>query len=213
METKVLLSTAYFPPIQYMSKIAVFDQVFIEASEHYEKQSYRNRCRIIGPNGIQTLSIPVIRGRSLRQNIRDVRIDFSENWQGDHRRSIETAYASAPFFDFYWDDIRKFFKKKYTFLFDYNLDILCTLIDVLEMKKQPVLTKSFQSDADMPDFRESIHPKQRKNKEDLHFRPQPYTQVFSDRHPFISNLSLLDLLFNEGPLSQQHLLDTATASF
>ncbi|HKK67615.1 MAG TPA: WbqC family protein [Bacteroidales bacterium] len=206
MQNNVYLSTAYFPPIQYMSKLLQAKHVFIEAHEHYEKQSYRNRCRISGPNGIQSLSVPVISGRSPGQDICSVRIDYSESWQGVHRRSIETAYAAAPFFDFYYDDIRQLFTRKPVFLFDLNMKILNTLIRLLDDTKNPALTQNWKKSPKGDDFRNKIHPKPQKSGNDKGFHPETYMQVFSERFGFIPNLSTLDLLFNEGPVSRQYLL-------
>jgi hypothetical protein len=190
-----------------MSKLIQAEHVLIEAHEHYQKQSYRNRCKILGPNGVQSLSIPVISGRSPGQDIRSVRIDYSENWKGNHRRSIETAYAAAPFLDFYYDEIRHVFRQKPAFLFDLNMQILELLIRLLDDDTKPELTQSWIKTTEGKDYRNAIHPKPQKSIPDTSFQPESYMQVFSERFGFIPNLSILDLLFNEGPVSRKHLLD------
>lgn len=201
MMTSVFLSTAYFPPIQYYCKLLEYDTVIIEAQEHYQKQSYRNRCRISGPNGIQALSIPVERGRSREIPIRDIKIDYSMPWQVNHLRSIKTAYRSAPYFEHYIDDISPIFNTQDKFLFDFNFKIIETLNQILAINQKLIVSKVFENKPDADDYRNSIHPKKRMQKADTHFQPTNYMQVFMEKHGFIANLSILDLLMNEGPLS------------
>ncbi|MDA3911817.1 MAG: WbqC family protein [Bacteroidales bacterium] len=197
----IYLSTAYFPPIQYFCKLLEYDSVIIEAEEHYQKQSYRNRCRILAPNGIQSLSIPVVRGRSREIPIRDIKIDYSMPWQLNHLRSIKTAYRSAPYFEHYMDDLAPVFQTQDKFLFDYNLKILEKLNQLLEINPKLIISETFEKIPEADDFRDSIHPKDRMQKEDPHFQPEEYMQVFMEKHRFQKNLSILDLLLNEGPLS------------
>ncbi|MEA2043386.1 MAG: WbqC family protein [Bacteroidota bacterium] len=199
MKKAFSLSTAYFPPIQYFTKIFASDIIYMEAHENYNSQSYRNRTVIIGPNGKQTLSIPVKKISGKRMPIRDVRIDYTENWQKDHLRSIEMAYKSSPFYEFYIDALLKFFTEKYTFLFEYNLQILNGLISEIGLSSEIIFTKKFNPNPETGDFRFSIHPKQSKQKPDTDFEPRPYIQVFESRFRFMPNLSILDLLFNQGP--------------
>ncbi|MFO7790882.1 MAG: WbqC family protein [Bacteroidota bacterium] len=207
--SKALLNTAYFPPVQYMSVCAGYEEVYIEANENYEKQSYRNRCTILGPNGTQNLSIPVIKGRSPGQPIRDVKIDYSTPWQGNHRRSIETAYAAAPYFEHYYDEIKPFFKKKSRFLFDHNLMICNLLLVILEINTEIKLTNTYLPipPQDTRDYRNLIHPKKTDITYTDNYSFQPYMQVFNERFSFQPGLSILDLLFNEGPVSKQYLID------
>ncbi|MDA3819335.1 MAG: WbqC family protein [Candidatus Delongbacteria bacterium] len=200
--TKVLLNTAYFPPIEYIQQFSGSDDVYIEACEHYVKQSYRNRCRISAPNGIQNLIVPVVKGKSPGQPIRDIKIDYSEPWQGNHRRSIETAYAAAPFFEFYYEEILPFFKQKYRFLFDLNLNICEKLITLFDLDTAICLTTKYTAapSKDFKDLRDKLHP-----KKNMITKQTPYMQVFSERHGFQPGLSALDLLFNEGPASKTYL--------
>ena len=209
--TSVYLSTAYFPPIQYYCKLLEYDTVIIEAQEHYQKQSYRNRCRISGPNGIQSLSIPVERGRSREIPIRDIKIDYSMPWQVNHLRSIKTAYRSAPYFEHYIEDLSPIFNTQDKFLFDFNLKILEKINGILEINPKLIISETFEKHPEIDNFRDSIHPKKRMQKSDTHFKPVNYMQVFLEKHGFQKNLSILDLLMNEGPMSISTIKDSIKA--
>ena len=198
----ILLSTACFPPVQYFSKLVQFEQVYLEHCENFIKQTYRNRYEILGANGAISLVVPVVKGRGRKIKIRDLRISYDTDWQRNHWRTIFSAYNSSPFFEFYQDDIQPFFEKPWEFLFDFNLQILETLCGLLEIDPNLVLTEDFEQ---VPEgtlnFREAISPKKHRTENDPPFFPQPYTQVFHDKFGFVPNLSILDLLFNEGPNS------------
>jgi hypothetical protein len=131
---------------------------------------------------------------------KDVRIDYRKQWQKLHRRGIESAYKSSPFYEYYIDNITGFFNKKYEFLFDYNMEILSKIQEMLDLKVRIEFSDEFITDAGMnfDDFRDLIHPKKSYGI-DLSFSPVPYSQVFSNKYGFIPNLSILDLIFNEGP--------------
>lgn len=202
---KVILSTSYFPPVQYFTKIISYDNILIETHEHYTKQSYRNRCKILSPNGIQTLSIPIIKISGKKQKIKDVKIDYKNDWQNLHLKSIKTAYLSSPFFEYYIDSFLKFFKHKYTFLYDLNFEILSTLLKEMQIEINIHQTQLFSDKYTHGDFRYTIHPKEKFSLDDIGFNPKKYTQVFFDKFEFVPNLSVLDLLFNEGPNSENLL--------
>ena len=204
----VILSTAYFPPVQYFSKILNYDSVIIEQHENFSKQSYRNRCNILSPNGKQTLSIPVEKISGSKQLIKNIRIDYKNDWPGIHFKSLQTAYLSSPFYEFYIDAFKPFFEKKYKFLFDLNLEIIQTILSEIQIAKQPELSKQYNASYNFPDFRNIIHPKEKFQTEDRTFKPIKYAQVFSDKYGFIANLSVLDLLFNEGPNTENILKQT-----
>ncbi len=197
MSNKILLSTAYLAPIQYYSKILKYDQVYIEAHENFIKQTYRNRCNIYGANGMLSLSIPV-KNDAHKIVIKDLLIDYSTNWRKLHWKSIESAYNSSPFFEYYVDDFIPFYQKKYKYLLDFNLEIQEMIIGNIEIETNINYTKEYQfaNDLLIDDFREKIHPK--KNITDKDFKIQKYNQVFINKHGFIPNLSIIDLLFNEG---------------
>ncbi len=189
--SKIVLPTAYFPPISYFSEFLDREIITIEKYENYQKQTFRNRCKILGANGILTLSVPIIKGRSLKVLIKDVEIAYSENWQKLHWKSIESAYRSSPFFEFYADDIYPFFSKKYKFLLDFNLEIIEVLKSHLQLDTLTKYTVNFVANNEALNFKH--HKGKRKSNEITE-----YTQVFSDRHGFASDLSVIDLLFNTG---------------
>ena len=202
------LSTAYLGNVQYFSKLANAEVLYLEQNEHYQKQSYRNRCCIMGANGMLTLVIPVEREHGKKMPIRDVKIDYSEAWQQNHWRAMLSAYSSSPFFEYYADDIRPFYEEKKTYLFDYNLQLTELMLDLLSLSTNIVLTDTYQAEVKylQHDYRQSINPKKRLAKPDACFNPTSYFQVFSQRFDFTPNLSIVDLLFNEGPAAPQHLL-------
>jgi len=192
----VWLSTAYFGPTHYFDLIKKAEVVWVEACENYQKQSYRNRCRILSANGPITLSIPIMKGRSPGQLIRDVRIDYHENWQKLHFKSVESAYRHSPYYEFIIDDLVTFWTKRWEFLFDYNMAITELVAAMLKVGCSIRPTESFRAPGDYGpgDFRYRIHPKL--NEEGTDYSSVPYHQVFSDRFGFVEGLSVLDALFN-----------------
>jgi hypothetical protein len=172
----------------------------IERYDHYTKQTYRNRCNLYGANGLLTLSIPVHKQHGHKTFTRDIRIDDSRKWQKLHWKGIESAYMHSPFFEFYMDEIRDFLVKRHTFLIDLNTEILEYLLESLEIGGGYTLSGEYleMGNEEVKDLRDSIHPK-RSAAEDPEFLAKPYSQVFIDRYGFLENLSILDLLFNEGP--------------
>ena len=192
----ICLTSAYLAPVEYYSAMAKADIVFLEHCEFYEKQSYRNRCNIAGANGQLALTIPVEKSKGSRMLTRDVRISEHSDWQLQHWRSIESAYNSTPFFEYYKDDLIPFYEKNWTFLWDFNTEIQTKLLELLDLQIDIQLTKEYKVDFDenVQDVRNSIHPK--KETEVGSFRT--YYQVFEQRFGFIPNLSSIDLLFNMG---------------
>jgi hypothetical protein len=190
MYSTVLIETQYFPPIQTIHLIANSQNVWIEAYENYQKRSFRNRCAIATSNGVQLLSIPLKKGKNNQQPIRDVQIAYDDNWQKQHWHSLQTAYGKSPFWEFYTPQLEPLFFKKYPFLFDLNYDILNIILKILKLNK-PVsvsLTESY------------IKKNEGSNMSDCRFKKpiftaKVYPQVFTDRHGFLPNLSVLDLIF------------------
>lgn len=206
MENSILLSTAYFAPIQYYSKLVQFPNVLIEQFENYSKQSYRNRCNIFGANGALALTVPVVKASSKKILTKDVRISYDTNWQKLHWKGIESAYQSSPFYEYYIDDLQRFFDKKWNFLLDLNLQIHDEIGSLIELDCDIKLTEDYIEDvSQIVDLREGIHPKASKSIVDPSFVSKKYYQVFSDKQGFIENLSILDLLFNMGPDSLMYL--------
>lgn len=192
----ICLTSAYLAPVEYYSAMAKADTVFLEHCEFYEKQSYRNRCNIAGANGQLALTIPVEKSKGSRMLTRDVRISEHSDWQLQHWRSIESAYNSTPFFEYYKDDLIPFYEKNWTFLWDFNTEIQTKMLELLDLQVDAQLTKEYKVDFDenVQDVRNSIHPK--KETEVGSFKT--YYQVFEQRFGFIPNLSSIDLLFNMG---------------
>ncbi len=197
---QVVLSTAYLPPVQYFQQINKAETIFIEKHENYVKQSYRNRCNVFGANGVLALSIPVIH-LSDKERITEKKISYTENWQQQHWRTIESAYRNSPYFIYYADALKPFYEKKYQFLFDYNLELLQFLLNSFRIKTEISFTETFNKSIATDDYRYTINPKN--NAEATEFKT--YSQLFSDKHNFQPNLSGIDLLFNMGPYSKEYL--------
>jgi len=208
--TEVLLSTAYLAPIQYFTKLVSYQQIYIEYCESYLKQSYRNRAVILAANGPLQLSIPVADGPRAKGPIKDLKLSYDQPWQLMHWRGISSAYNSSPFFEYYADDLAPFFhNKKWKYLFDFNLEIQNAILKAINLDVAIKPTLDYYPQGEAPettdDFRYTIHPKQQKQEADPHFFPTPYTQVFNEKWGFVPNLSILDLLFSDGPETIRHL--------
>lgn len=201
----IYLSSAYLAPVQYYSKFLGSNCIFIEQNENYVKQTYRNRCAILGANGAMFLSVPIQHSSGEKIAIRDVKIADHDNWQHMHWNAIVSAYNSTPFFEYYQDDFYPFYHKKYTFLFDFNEQLQATVLDLLNIDYAPVsyteVYKTEFTDAEL-DFRNSINPKKDWKQFDNSFCPKPYYQVFDQKFGFVENMSIIDLLFNMGNESQ-----------
>jgi hypothetical protein len=197
---EICLTSAYLAPVEYYSALANTETIYLEHCDYYVKQTYRNRCHIAAANGVMSLSIPVEKSSGEKILTRDVRISDHNDWQLQHWRSIESAYNSTPFFEYYKDDLFPFFEKKWNFLFDYNVEIQAKVLELLDLQPTIKFTTAYQPELnkDIADLRESIHPK----KENPLVEMKPYYQVFEQRFGFQPNLSIIDLLFNMGNESQ-----------
>ncbi len=204
----LLLSSYYFPPVQYFAKILQHKNIYIEAHENFNKQTYRNRCRILGANGIQPLVFPVQKGKALKTKIRDLKIDYSENWQRQHLLSIQSAYNHSPFFEFYIDDLMPFFTKKFEYVLDFNTEILQKILSLLDIELSVSFTSAFvlPKKTHFVDYRYTMHPKNKNKQIDKRFVCEKYYQVFNEKYSFQPNLSILDLLFNLGTETEMYLL-------
>lgn len=209
MNESVYLSSAYLAPVQYYTKLYAYPQIYVEQHDNYIKQTYRNRCIIASADGPLALTIPTERTDSLKCPMKDVRISDHGKWRHLHWTAIESAYKTSPYFDYYQDDFRPFYEKKYEFLFDFNeklCETVCKLIDITPcIQRTEEYRQEFQTNE--VDFREMIHPK-KDDSLDVEFSPEPYYQVFETRHGFLPNLSIIDLLFNMGPESLLVLRDS-----
>lgn len=202
----ILMNTAYFPPVQYMERVKACDGIIIERHENYGKQSYRNRCDIMTANGVMTLSVPVSKGDAPKTLVKDIRIDYSVNWQKLHFKGIESAYKNSPFYDYYVDDLLPFFMRKEKYLLDLNTRALHKLLELLRLPRPVLLSDDYlPAPPDILDLRDTIHPKPSRRRGEAPLLARPYHQTFADRFPFVPNLSVLDLLFNTGPDAASYL--------
>ncbi|HOY37726.1 MAG TPA: WbqC family protein [Bacteroidales bacterium] len=202
----VLLTTSYFPSVQYCSKLVHFTDIYLEYYDNYDRQTYRNRCNILSANGAICLSIPVIKPAVDRQKTGEVLIDYSYNWQRNHFQAIKSAYRKSAYYDYYIDELESFFKIQEKSLFMQNYKILLKLLEIIGIDRNIRITKEYaESNPSFIDLRYTMQPKIQKNSEDPHFFPQPYHQVYPEKFRFMPNLSVLDLIFNEGPLCLQFL--------
>lgn len=197
-----LFIPTYFSPISQYSEIVKTNDVVFEMEDNFQKQSYRNRCYIFNTNGKQLLNIPVkdgSKGISTRKKTKDMLIENTIPWQDHHLKSLQTAYRTSPFYEFYEDDLLPIFTKKYHFLQDLTLDTFSFVIDALQMDEKYTITSEYVVDVN-DDYR---HLAAVKNQ--LHQQKNNYIQMFDDKHGFLPNLSILDLLFMEGPNAISYL--------
>ena len=196
----VLLVTSYWPNLHYFFYVLNASIINIEQFDNYSKQSYRNRTQILSANGVLNLSIPIKKNKS-EKVLNSIEISYKEDWQKNHWRAITSAYKNSPYFDFFEEDLKVFYSKKYNLLIDYNLDQLKFIIKVLKQKKNIQLTKQYESNPEsVIDLRTIIHPKQSYLSDKLvaNKLDQSYYQTFENKISFTPNLSILDLLFNKG---------------
>ena len=207
MENAILLELQYLPSIQYVTKLLQYPTVWMEQHENYSKGSYRNRCHLASAQGLLRLSIPLAGGKHQQQPIREVKIAYKEPWQSQHWTAIKSAYGKSPFFEYYADFFQPIFQKKYTYLWDWNWDLLQQVLQVLAFDSNIKLTEQFnkETNKDIFDFRNSISPKASKHVNDTAYEIAHYGQVFEEKHGFIPNLSILDLLFCSGPEAMVYL--------
>ena len=195
-----IFPTAYLPSIEYVSLFLKTDDVSIELYETYQKQSCRTRCNVMTANGIQTLTIPVIKTNGNHTLTKDIEISYKEAWQQIHLRCLESAYRKSAYFDYYFPYFEKIYKQKFNTLIELNDYCLKTILKLLKVKKEYSYTEDFEKIVDDKDYRISLSKNNYNN-----FEMKPYYQVFADRHGFVSNLSIVDLLFNEGSNSVYNL--------
>jgi len=198
----LLLQPTFFAPIIQYAAIAFDQNVVFEKHDNFQKQTYRNRCYIYGANGKQLLSVPIQHSKkNERQKTKDVMIDYTFSWEKNMIKSLESSYRSSPYFEFYEDDIMQIFEKKHRYLLDLNLHSHELMKDCLQLDQEFSFTDHYaDSDENFQDYRFLANAKKMPA-----YNLQHYTQVFDDKYGFISNLSVLDLLFNEGTNALEYL--------
>ncbi|MDO5104749.1 WbqC family protein [Capnocytophaga sp.] len=192
---QALIHPTYFPSIAQFHLMLTRPCV-LEVSDNYQKQTLRNRAYIYGANGKQALNLPIkhVGGETGRQLFKDVRVENHFPWQRLHWKSLETAYRTSPFFEFYEDEFRPLFEKQYTFLLDVNLDTIALVMACLQTDVNFEKTKTYEAEPKYAqDFRQLTSA-----KKPLPVKTEEYYQIFADKHGFLSNLSVIDLLFHEG---------------
>ena len=202
MQKGAIFPLFYLPPIEYFSHIVEQkNQLYIENAEHFQKQSYRNRASIHSPNGKLDLIIPVTKGSKNHTMVKDVKISYDFNWQRVHIMSLQTSYRSSAYFEYYEDDLMPFYEKKWYYLFDYNEEFFNLILEFLKLNVSYNFSNDYHREySEALDFRTSIHPKQSFGR-----NLKTYFQVFDERNGFLPNLSIADLLFNQGPQSNKYL--------
>lgn len=191
----MILATAYFPPIEFFACLAENSVVYLEAHEHYQKQSWRNRCRILSANGPLDLRVPVLHSADLFHTpVKDVEVEYSTPWVAQTEYAIESAYFSSPFFVYYKDELFSILDSHPSTLWELNSRIIDFFCRKIGMEPQIMPTDHYMGEL------HDIHPKRRSS-----YVGKEYWQVFKDKFGFVPGLSIMDLLFNEGPESLCYL--------
>ena len=189
----MLIDSQYFPNLQYFQCLFRSEEITIETQEFFEKQTYRNRCKILSANGVDTLIVPV-QHVDKKLPIKDLRIDYTQDWVRRHWGAIYSSYGKSPYFEHYAPYFEKILLKKPDFLLDMNMEILTICLKFLKVEKKIYFTEKFEKEQPN-DYRSAIHPK-KDFSEDKDFLIKPYRQNFGNE--FEPNLSILDLLFCQG---------------
>lgn len=193
----ILLCTSYLPPINYFSLLLNNENVFLEQHEHFVKQTIRNRCEILSANGKLSLSIPLEKNAD-KEIISEKKICYKENWQIKHWRAITSAYKNSAYFEFFEDEFKPFYFEEHEFLMAYNTKLIKLILHILRQKKEIQFTSEYKKEFTGIDLRTSINHKPET------INPK-YYQVFGEKFGFVSNLSVIDLLFNKGLESVDYL--------
>ncbi len=193
---------AYFGSILYFQELVKYDTVFMEAKEHFPKQTLRNRCEILSADGPLTLSIPIKRKHRTKTFTENITLSDQENWRIRHWRAIKTAYQSAPFFDYYGMEVEELLFYKTNLLFDFNIVITQRILKWLDIEVNIKKTETFAPIKDNEDFRVKMSDKSFGKERE----PCPYIQVFPEKNYFSKRISILDAIFCEGPLTRNLLI-------
>jgi len=204
MKTAVLLPTTYLGPVSYYRRLAAYDHVELELWEHYVKQTLRNRCLIQTEAGIQALTVPVERHMPPGTPIKDIRLSDHGRWRHLHWQALTTAYERSPYFEYLADDLHAVYEQQYTYLIDFNEALRHVVCDLIGLHPDIQPTSSYIARPEADDCRDLYDPHARTR--DSYIYSRPYFQIFADRHGFMPDLSIVDLLFNQGPESILYLL-------
>ncbi|MFD1095501.1 WbqC family protein [Salegentibacter chungangensis] len=203
---KILMHPAYFGPVSQFVALSKAEEVVFENEDNYQKQTYRNRMYIYDSNGKLLLNIPIKHraalglGKKEHQKYKEVQIENEFDWQTQHWRALKASYQTSPFFEFYEDELHPIYHKSYRFLMDFNYACYDFIKDALQLEKEESRTSEFILKPEgITDLRKLVNAKAD------HYQNSEYTQVFQPKHGFISNLSILDLLFNQGPATLDYL--------
>ena len=195
-----LLQPTYFSPIIQYVAIAKSKEIIFEIEDNFQKQTYRNRCYISTANGKHLLNVPIQHNKGIKQKSKDTKIDYKDDWHKLHIKTLQTAYSSSPFFEFYIDDLLPIFEKRIPFLVDLNLKCHKFIMDALQLEIPTSKTTEYHKEVNFLDARSLAIAKPKKI-----VNLEYYYQIFNSNHGFIPNLSILDLLFMEGPNTLNYL--------
>lgn len=196
----ILLQPTYFCPILQYVAIANADEIIFETEDNFQKQSYRNRCYIYTSQGKQLLNVPVQHTKEIKQKTKDVKIDYKDDWHKQQLKTLKTAYSSSPYYEFYIDDLLPVFEKKMHFLLDLNFLAHEIIMDALQLEIPSKKTTEYEKEPNILDLRILAEDKPK-----ITYNLNRYIQIFAENHGFIPNLSILDLLFMEGPNALNYL--------
>lgn len=202
-----IFPTSYLPDIQYVALFCQNEAPRIELYETYQKQSCRTRCNVMTANGLQTLSVPILKTNGNHTLTKDIAISYKEPWQQIHQRCLEAAYRKTPYFDYYFPYLEQAFSMKFNRLIELNEFCLKFILKVLKINKEIIYTEDFEPILDNEDYRIKLS---KWSSESTGF--PKYYQVFEDRQSFVSNLSIIDLIFNEGPEAVTYLKNFSSSN-
>jgi len=201
---EILVDLFYLPPIEFFAAIEGADRIVVEREDNYQKQTYRNRAHIRLANKVETLSIPVLGGNK-KVRYKKVKIDYDQKWKNIHLRGIQSAYGKAPFFEYFFPYFEEVYRQQIDSLFEFNLKLLTLCLKLLQVKVEVTTTQKYERFPEMEDLRGEIVAKESYEARDF-YRPTTYNQLFGS--DFVPNLSVIDLLFCEGPRSRELILQS-----